>query len=398
MVDTSSYQKQSKTSEELVTKKLNKAIAAYTSYLFTKSNVLERVSEKEIRALRPLERIIKKLDEFGECKSFLTNDPETLQKCIDEYEFKDGLLRGISAYHIWKRTPEQIEEFTKGLEALSRGGKRAIKDLYQRFQQYKTTSVPQEDLDPRLFAIIPEISAIESLILRYLENPRDYRERVSKYLGKKPLEARIEKGKEVESYDELRRAIKGYTLYLSYKEFALKVVSEHIPEALPSLVKLIENLEEWRKYRIFSYIDKKYLKEYADKYYVMAHILSSIPEWWLSKHEHTPEEIKRFTEGLEFLARKGKEIANGLYKLYKEAYRLALEDISKGKQTKYPYELENVRSIAAGRIRYLLEKYFRNPEEYEDQLMKYAGLKPLDWFDRAICNLYGGCKTEKQNT
>ncbi|PVU71535.1 hypothetical protein DDW05_00805 [Candidatus Nanobsidianus stetteri] len=378
MVDTSSYQKQSKTSEELVTKKLNKAIAAYTSYLFTKSNVLERVSEKEIRALRPLERIIKKLDEFGECKSFLTKDPETLQKCIDEYEFKDGLLRGISAYHIWERTPEQIEEFTKGLEALSRGGKRAIKDLYQRFQQYKITSVPQEDLDPRLFAIIPEISAIESLILRYLENPRDYRERVSKYLGKKPLEARIEKGKEVESYDELRRAIKGYALYLSYKEFALKVVSEHIPEALPSLVKLIENLEEWRKYRIFSYIDKKYLKEYADKYYVMAHILSIIPEWWLSKWEHTPEEIKRFTEGLEFLARKGKEIANGLYKLYKEAYRLALEDISKGKQTIYPYELENVRSIAAGRIRYLLEKYFRNPEEYEDQLMKYAGLKPLD--------------------
>jgi hypothetical protein len=30
--------------------------------------------------------------------------------------------------------------------------------------------------------------------------------------------------------------------------------------------------------------------------------------------------------------------------------------------------------------------------------MKYAGLEPLDWFDRAICNLYGGCKTEKQNT
>jgi hypothetical protein len=27
--------------------------------------------------------------------------------------------------------------------------------------------------------------------------------------------------------------------------------------------------------------------------------------------------------------------------------------------------------------------------------MKYAGLEPLDWFDRAICNLYGGCKTEK---
>jgi hypothetical protein len=30
--------------------------------------------------------------------------------------------------------------------------------------------------------------------------------------------------------------------------------------------------------------------------------------------------------------------------------------------------------------------------------MKYAGMKPLGWLDRAICNLYGGCKTEKQNT
>jgi hypothetical protein len=399
MVDTSSYQKQSKTSEELARKKLNEAIAAYTSYLFAKSIVLEAVSEKAPRALGPLERIMKKLDEFGECKSFLTNDPETLQKCIDEYDFKDGLLSGIFAYHTWKRTPEQIEEFTKGLEALSRGGKRAIKDLYQRFQQYKTTSVPQEDLDPRVLGIIPEIKAIKSLILRYLENPRDYRERVSKYLGKKPLEARIEKGKEVESYDELRRAIKEYALYLSYKKFALEVVSKHIPEALPSLVTLIENLEEWNKYRSFSYIDKKDLKEYADKYYFMTHIMASIPEWWLSKWEHTPEEIKRFTEGLEFLARKGKKIIDGLYKLYKEVYRLALEDTSKGKQTISPYELERVHASAALRIQYLLERYFRDPTEYNKyQLMKYAGLEPLDWFDRAICNLYGGCKTEKQST
>jgi hypothetical protein len=70
MADTSPYQTKSKTSEELVRKKINEAIVSYTSYLFTKSNALEAVSEKAIGALRPLERIIKKLDEFGDVKVF----------------------------------------------------------------------------------------------------------------------------------------------------------------------------------------------------------------------------------------------------------------------------------------------------------------------------------------
>jgi hypothetical protein len=392
MVDTSSNQNQSKTSEELVKKKLDEAMAAYTSYLFTKSNVLEIVSEKTLKALPPLEKIIRNLDEFGECKNFLTNDQEALQKCIDEYNFKDGLLRGISAYYIWKRTPEQIKEFTNGLKALAKGGKQVIEDLYNRYQQYKTTSVPQEDLDPRLFVIIPEIDAIESLILRYLENPKDYKERVSKHLGKgqylsiivQPflkLQEFIEYlgkklGVKAKEYEELKRTIKDYTLYLSYKRFALDVVSKHIPEALPSLVTLIGNLEEWNKYRSFSNIDKKALKEYADKYYVMAHFLSSIPEWWLSKWEHTPEEIKEFTKGLETLAKGGTKIIEGLYGHYKEVYKSSLEKISKGNQTIPPYKLEEARASAAGRIEYLLVNYFRNPKEYEDQLMKYVGMKP----------------------
>jgi hypothetical protein len=29
--------------------------------------------------------------------------------------------------------------------------------------------------------------------------------------------------------------------------------------------------------------------------------------------------------------------------------------------------------------------------------MKYAGMMSLKWLDRAICNLYDGCKIEKQN-
>ena len=214
------------------------------------------------------------------------------------------------------------------------------------------------------------------------------------------LESALEEAEEkVKEDDELRKAIKDHKLYVSYTRFTLDVVSKHIPKALPSLVTLIENLEEWNGYGSLLPIDQKDLKEYADKYYFMTHIMASIPEWWLSKWEHTTEEIKRFTEGLEFLARKGKEIIDGLYKLYKEIYRLALEDTSKGEQTISPYELERVRASAALRIQYLLERYFRDPTEYNKyQLMKYAGLEPLDWFDRAICNLYGGCKTEKQNT
>jgi hypothetical protein len=383
--------------QSLVKKKLDEAILAYTDYIYTKGNMLETVSEKIPKALQPLEKIIKKLDEFGECKSFLTNDQETLQKCIDEYNFKEGLLGGIWEYTMWKRTPEQIKEFTKGLEALAKGGKQVIRDLYKRYQQFKTTQIPQEDIDPRVLEIIPEVRAIKSLILRYLENPEGYGKQLSKYLGKKLLEARVEEKKEVKSYEELKKAIKDYALYLSYKRFALEVVSEYIPEALPSLATLIENLEEWNRYKSFLTNDQEVLKEYADKYYFMAHFMSSIPEWWVSKWEHTPKEIEGFIEGMKSLAGKGKEIIDGLYKLYKEVYRLALEDISKIYKTIDQYRLKEARASAAGTIEYLLVDYFRNPEEYRYQLMKYAGMMPLELLDRAICNLYGGCKTEKQN-
>jgi chromosome segregation ATPase len=213
------------------------------------------------------------------------------------------------------------------------------------------------------------------------------------------LESALEKAEEkVKEDEELKKAIKYHKLYVSDARSALEVVSEHIPEALPSLVKLIENLNEWSGYGSLLPIDQEALKEYADKYYFMAHFMSSIPTWWVSKWEHTPKEIEGFIEGMKSLAGKGKEIIDGLYKLYKEVYRLALEDISKIYKTIDQYRLEEARAGAAGTIEYLLVDYFSNPKEYEDQLMKYAGMKPLDWLDRAICNLYGGCKTEKQNT
>jgi len=391
----SSNQNKSKTLEELVGgKKLGEAIAAYTYYLSTKGNVLEAVSEDIPEALPSLKKIIKNLDEFGKCKSFLTNDQEALQKCIDEYNFKDGLLGGIWEYTIWKHTPEQIKEFTRGLEALAEGGKQVIKDLYKRYQKYKTTSIPQEDIDPRVLKIIPEVRAIGSLILQYLENPEDYKKRVSKYLGKRQYlstirqtfstlpefikylgkKSGVEEKKEVKADKELKEAAENYTLYADYMRDAIDIVSEHIPEALPSLATLIENLREWDKSDLLTN-DQEALKEYADKYLFMAYFIGSILKWWVSKWMIPPEEIEGFTKGLETLAKGGKEIIDGLYRHYKEAKRLALEEISKIYKTINIYRLEEARSSAAGSIEYLLVDYFRNPEEHKYQLMKYAGMK-----------------------
>jgi len=393
----SSNQKQPKTLEELIGgKELEEAIAAYTYYQSTKGHVLEAVSEDIPQALPSLKKIIKNLDKFGECKSFLTNDQEALQKCIDEYNFKDGLLGGIWEYTIWKHTPEQIKKFTEGLEALAKGGKEIIKDLYNRYQQYKTTPISQEDLDPKVLEIVPEVRAIESLILRYLENPEGYKERLSEYLGKRQYlsiirqafltlpefikysgkRLGVEARKEVNADKELKEAAENYTLYVSYMRDALDVVSEHIPEALPSLATLIENLREWDKSDLLTN-NQEALKEYADKYYFMAYFMGSILEWWVSKWRIPPEEIEGFTKGLEALAKGGKEIIEGLYRHYKEVERTTLEKILKDEnyQTINPYRLEEARAGAEGTIEYLLVDYFRNPREYEDKLMKYAGMK-----------------------
>jgi hypothetical protein len=385
-ISLSSNQNQSKASEDLK-KKLDKAIAAYAFYLFTKSHALGGVLEDAPQAFRSLSDLIENLENFGECKSFLTNDQEALQKCIDEYKFREGVLEGIWEYTIWKHTPEQIKEFTKGLETLAKGGKQVIKDLYKRYQQYKTTPIPEEDIDPRVLEIIPEVRAIESLVLRYLENPEDYKKRVSKYLGKRQYlsiikqafstlpkfikylgkKSGVEAKEEVKAYEELKEAAENYTLYADYMRDALDIVSEHIPKALPSLATLIENLRRWEKSNLLTN-DPKILREYADKYRFMAYFMGSILEWWVSKWEHPPEEIERFKEGLETLAKGGEQVIDGLYRHYKEAKRLALEEISKIYKTINIYRLEEARSSAAGSIEYLLVNYFRNPRELKINL------------------------------
>jgi len=391
----SSNQNQSKTLEESVREKLNEALTAYAYYLYTKSIAIDSVLEKIPQALPSLEKIIENLYEFGKCKNFLTGDQEALQKCIDEYNFMNGLLGGIFEYTIWKRKPEQIERFTIGLDALAKGGKEIIKDLHKQYQKYKTTSIPQED--------IKAIRAIESLIIRYLENPEGYEKQLSKYLGKrqylstirqallalpefikylgkrsgvkakeevKPYEEVQETAKyyEVKPYEELKEAAKYYIHYTSYLKDALNIVSEDVPKALPSLATLIENLEEWNGSNNLLTNDREALKEYADKYYFMANFMGSILKWWISKQEIPSEEIERFTIGLDALAKGGKEIIDGLYRLYKDEERTTLEKMLKDKnyQTINPYKLEEARASAGESIEYLLVNYFRNPRKHED--------------------------------
>jgi len=373
----SSNQNQSKTLEEVIRKNLDKAIEAYVSYLYTKGRTLRRILKYKPQAFRSLSELIKNLENFGECKSFLTNDQEALQKCIDEYNFRRYVLEVIWKYTTWKHTPEEIKEFTKGLEALAKEGKQVIEDLYKRYQQYKITSIPREDLDPRVLEIIPENWAIKSLIIRYLENPEGYGKQLSKYLRKKLLEARVEEREEVKAEKELRKAIINHTLYVSNIKEAYEIISKHIPKALPSLAKLIENLRDWDKSDLLTN-NQEALKEYADKCYFKAYFMKSILEWQISKLNIQPKEIERFIKNMRTLAEEGKEIIDGLYRHYKEVERTTLERILKDKnyQTILPYKLKEARASAARSIMYLLVNYFKNPEEHKYQLMKYIE-KPL---------------------
>ncbi|MFZ8800707.1 MAG: hypothetical protein ACO2ON_00805 [Candidatus Nanopusillus sp.] len=389
----SSNQNQSKTLEESVRKALHKAVFEYALYLSTKGDALERVLKNAPQALPSLSKLIKNLEKFGECKSFLTNDPKTLRKCIDEYNFKRGILKGIHHYTIKKRPPVEIEEFIKSLEALANGGKQVIEDLYNLYHLFKTIPISKKDIDKDIFEIVPEVRAITFLIVRYLDDPENYGKKLSKYLGKKPSVAKYlsvlkeafskipssigsKKAEidEVEIRKELEEVIRNYDLYAS------SIINAHgvvIREALPSLATLIENLRKLNKINLLTN-DPKILREYADIYYFMGSFMESFLEWSVSKYKHSPEEIERFKKGLEKLANGGEEIIEGLYKYYKEVKETTLKKMLKDKnyQTISPYEVRkahvSARIHAGEKIKHLLMNYFRSPEEYEDQIMKYV--------------------------
>jgi len=195
------------------------------------------------QALPSLSELIEKLEKFGKCKSFLTNDQETLQACIDEYNFKRGILKGIYHYNIKKRTPEEIEKFIEGLETLAKGGEQVIRDLYNIYLRYKTIPIPKEDedIDTSIVEVVPAVRAITSLIVRYLEDPEGYGKKLSKYLGMGRKKAEIG---EVEIRKELEEVIRNYNLYTSSIINVWGVAPIHIPEVLLSLATLIEKLKK----------------------------------------------------------------------------------------------------------------------------------------------------------
>ncbi len=402
----SSNQNQSKTLEELRRKTLDKAIAAYSFYLQAKGHALEGVLEDAPQALPSLLKLIENLEKFGKCKNFSTNDPEALQKCIDEYRFKEGIVGGIWRYTIWRRTPEEIEEFTKGLKILVNGGKPIIKDLYKLYLQFKTnpSTITEEFRDHRILEIIPEVWGIASLMIRYLEDPEGYGKKLSKYLGKKLLVAkylsilkdvlskipssilkylkghRKAEMEEVEIRKELERVIRNYNLYASSINNAREVVLHHKPEALPSLATLIEYLRRWDESNLLTN-DPEILRGYADMYHFMANFLGSTLTWSVSKYKHPPEEIEGFKKGLENLANWGEHAIMGLYIIYKGVKEIKLEEILKDYQTISSYELRkahvDARVHAGERIEYFLVNYFRNPEMYEDHMKSVVTLGSL---------------------
>ena len=205
MVDTIPYQNLSKTLEEAlkeakeekgVGKVLMEAYKVYDSYAYKLGETLIRIIRNAPQAAEEYTRLVEKLQNWGECKSFLTRDENALQKCRDEYNFRDGLIEGIKKYFVFLHTPKEIKEFTKALKFLA--DEEVIGHLYNLYQEVKKQKLEylldvnkynpmsQEDLDRRLY----ETSSgfVESYIFHYLENPKGRKEQFMKHLGYIPLE------------------------------------------------------------------------------------------------------------------------------------------------------------------------------------------------------------------
>ena len=196
-------QKQPKTLEEALEEKevgkvLMEAFNVYDSYAYKLGETLIRITRNAPQAAEEYTRLVENLQKWGECKSFSTRDKNALQKCRDEYNFRDGLMEGINKYlyFILVRTPEEIKEFTEALKFLA--DEQVIDRLYKLYQEVKKLKLEylsevnkynpmsQEDLDRRLYEA--SSGSVESLIFQYLENPKGRKEQFMKYLGYTPLE------------------------------------------------------------------------------------------------------------------------------------------------------------------------------------------------------------------
>jgi hypothetical protein len=184
--------------EEKVSKALTETSKIHDSYLYKVGEALIRIVEKAPQVAEEYTRLVENLQKWGECKSFSTRDKNALQKCRDEYNFRDGLMEGINKYlyFISVRTPEEIKEFTEALKFLA--DEQVIDRLYKLYQEVKElkleylsevnkyNQMSQEDLDRKLYEA--SSGSAESLIFQYLENPKGRKEQFMKYLGYTPLE------------------------------------------------------------------------------------------------------------------------------------------------------------------------------------------------------------------
>jgi hypothetical protein len=205
MADTSSNQNLSKIivealkearKEEGVGKVLMKAYEIYDSYAYKLGETLIRIIRNAPQAVEEYTRLVERLQKWGECKSFLTRDENALEKCRDEYNFRDGLIEGIKKYFVFLHTPEEIKEFTEALKFLA--NEQVIDRLYKLYQEVKKLKLEylsdvnkynpmtKEDLDRRLYESSSEF--VESYIFHYLEDPKGRKQQFMKHLGYIPLE------------------------------------------------------------------------------------------------------------------------------------------------------------------------------------------------------------------
>jgi len=194
-------QKQPKTLEEAleeakVSEVLTETSKIYDSYAYKLGETLIRITRNAPQAAEEYTRLVENLQKWGECKSFLTRDKNALEKCRDEYNFRDGLIEGIKKYFVFLHTPEEIKEFTEALKFLA--NEQVIDRFYKLYQEVKKLKLEylldvnkynpmsQEDLDRRLYE--GSSGFVESYIFQYLENPKGRKQQFMKHLGYIPLE------------------------------------------------------------------------------------------------------------------------------------------------------------------------------------------------------------------
>jgi len=205
MVDKFSYKKLPKTldealkeakEEEEVGKVLMEAFKVYDSYAYKLGETLMRILRSAPQAVEEYTRLVENLQNWGECQSFLTRDKNALQKCRDEYNFRDGLIEGIKKYFVFLHTPEEIKEFREALKFLA--DREVINRFYKLYQEVKElkseylldvnkyNKLSAEELN--LWSYELSSGFVESYIFHYLENPKGSKQQFMKHLGYIPLE------------------------------------------------------------------------------------------------------------------------------------------------------------------------------------------------------------------